>query len=137
MKKLIAIAFFAIVVVTSSAQTTQHYQEISFEKFQELKDSLANDTLLEFEVLSLDYINVSRVTVDTAISELKKHNLPRISEASVYTGKAQFSANDDVTNLLDTTYVCIVTNYEFGTQSVTLNIITSRLNVTWKDDTIK
>ena len=74
MKKLIAIAFFAIVVVTSSAQTTQKYQEVSFERFQELKDSLSTDSLLEFEVLLFDYIDTPSENVDTAVSDLKKHN---------------------------------------------------------------
>jgi len=90
MKKLIAIAFFAIVVVTSSAQTTQKYQEVSFERFQELKDSLSTDSLLEFEVLSFDYIDTPSENVDTAVSDLKKHNLPDPSLASLYTGRAQY-----------------------------------------------
>lgn len=137
MKKLIAIAFFAIVVVTSSAQTTQKYQEVSFERFQELKDSLSTDSLLEFEVLSFDYINTPSANVDTAVSDLKKHNLPDPSLASLYAGRAQYSASNDTINRLDTTYVCITRTYEFGSPSITLNIITSSLNVTWTDDSIK
>lgn len=137
MKKLIAIAFFAIVVVTSSAQTTQKYQEVSFERFQELKDSLSTDSLLEFEVLSFDYINTPSANVDAAVSDLKKHNLPRPSLASLYTGRAQYSVSNDTINRLDTTYVCITRSYEFGSQSITLNIITSSLNVAWTDDSIK
>lgn len=131
MNKLIAIIFFAIAVVTSSAQTTQKYQEVSFERFQELQDSLSADSLLEFEVLLFDYIDTPSATVDTAVSDLKKHNLPDPSLASLFMGRAQFSESNDITNLLDVKYVCITRNYEFGSQSITLNIIT------WTDDTIK
>lgn len=98
---------------------------------------MSADSLLEFEVLLFDYIDTPSATVDTAVSDLKKHNLPHPSLASLFMGRAQYSESNDITNLLDVTYVCITRNYEFGSQSITLNIITSRLNVTWTDDTIK
>lgn len=98
---------------------------------------MSTDSLLEFEVLLFGYIDTPSANVDTAVSDLKKHNLPRPSLASFYMGRAQYSASNDIINRLYTTYVCITRNYEFGSQSITLNIITSSLNVTWTSDTIK
>jgi hypothetical protein len=132
MKNLIAIAFFAITAVASSAQTTNKYQEVSLERFQELQDSLSADSLLEFEVRSYEYINTPSSTVDTAISDLKEHNVPT-TEATISTGRTQYSASNDIVNLLDTTYVCVIQSYSFGEQSVVVYVISSRLNVTWAD----
>lgn len=124
---------FLITSLTSFAQSTQKYEEVSLEKFRELRKEAAQDSLLEFEIISLTYANPDSAIINDAIAELKKHNCPNTRFTAAFASATQYSANESSPKLLDTTYI-----YMDGSDGmVTLTALASRLKITWVDESIK
>lgn len=120
MKKSIAIAFFAAVITnsliadtvpTNVVKLTPLHETVAPSKIIQLQDSLEKDSLLEFTIDQISYLNMDSALLKKVLEDIDTHTYPTQMNGFLQTCQTHYSYDEENKKVYNgATYVSIETD---------------------------
>jgi len=110
---LIANSVFAD-TVSPVSNISKRYEQVTSAKIVQLQDSLEKDSLLEFSIDQITYLDVNFSLLDKILTDVNNHVFPTQKNGVFHYGQTHYSYDEENKKIYDdTTYISIEKNENF------------------------